>query len=167
MLKKRVEYIDYLGQPRSKDLYFNLSKSDVTRMMMLETSFATKEDGTVDESQIRNGFVSRIQGVMERGNGKEIVELFDWLVESAYGVILDDGETFDNNNPERYRLWTKTASYDKFFTTLVNDTDLMTEFFNGVFPKDFLASPEAKQDPEFSRHREELAARAARENPTV
>ena len=77
MLKKRVEYIDYLGQHRSKDLYFNLSKSDVTRMMMLETSFATKEDGTVDESQIRNGFVSRIQGVMERGNGKEIVALFD------------------------------------------------------------------------------------------
>ena len=95
------------------------------------------------------------------------MELFDWLVKSAYGVILDDGETFDNNNPERYRLWTKTASYDKFFTMLVNDTDLMTEFFNGVFPKDFLASPETKQDPEFSRHREELAARAARENPTV
>ena len=168
MLKKRIEYKDFLGQPRAKDLYFNLSESDVQRMMLKEAYFVADADGNVDPDQVRNGMVARIEGVMERGIGKEIVELFDWLVTHAYGEILDDGETFDNNNPERYAAWTKTASYDVFFTTLVNDTDMMTEFFNGIFPKNFLGKKtENKQDPEFSRHREELAARAARENPTV
>ena len=72
MLKKRVEYTDYLGQSRTKDLYFNLSKSDVTRMMMLETSFATKEDGTVENRNVQ--VLAAHEGYSAIGKGIQLGE---------------------------------------------------------------------------------------------
>ena len=164
MLKKRVEYKNFLGNPMVKDLYFHISATDAQRMMMRETTFVTDESGEIDKDKIREGLSARISATMNRGIGKEILELFDWLVENAYGIIGDDGESFEKSS-EVYKAWTKTASYDAFFTNLLQDTDAMTEFVNGIFPEELRKrGEESKLDPEFAAHRAALASRGI---PTV
>lgn len=162
MLKKKIEYKDYMGQQRSKILYFHISMTDAQRMILKESTLVGDESGDMDKAEVRDGLSARIQGVMDRGQGAEMLELFDWLVSNAYGIIEDDGETFAKST-EIYEKWTRTASYDAFFNKLMMSTEMMTEFINGIFPEE-LRGDDQKLDPEFARHREALASR---ENPTV
>lgn len=163
MLKKNVTYTDYFGFEKTKTLYFDISAADMLRMFMNEADIdrdAMPEglDPSDPEAAkyVKEGLSKRINDVVKNGRGKEILELFDWLVAAAYGEISDDGESFDQSE-YLYEQWTKTAVYKKFFEALVTDTALMTEFVNGIFGD---ALKNETKDPEFARHREELAKRA-------
>lgn len=162
MLKKNIEYKDFFGNDRKKTLYFHISTTEMLRMVMAESDVDTdalpEGMSAVDPQAakyVKDGLSKRIKGVMTRGKGGEILELFDWLTAHAYGEIGDDGETFVQSK-ETFEAWTHTASYSYFFERLVTETDLMTEFVNGVFPEEMMAKAEAL-DPEFARHREALA----------
>ena len=159
MLKKKIAYKDYLGNERNRTLYFHISTMVATRMVMSEATLDVEEvDGEKPKvSDIRDGLAVRIRGVAERGNGREMLELFDWLVQHAYGEIEDDGETF-NQSQEVYDKWRKTASYDAFFGKLVHSTEQMTEFINKVFSEELRINQE-NLDPEFKRHREAMDSR--------
>lgn len=155
MLKKKIEYKDYFGNDRTKTLYFHISTTVATRMVMSEATMEIEDLEKADDkpkvSDVRDGLSARIRGVARRGNGREILDLFDWLVQHAYGEIEDDGETF-NQSPEIYDRWKKTASYDEFFNRLVTDNDMMVEFINNVFPSEMRMRGE-NLDPEFKSHR--------------
>lgn len=160
MLKKKIEYKDFLGNDRAKTLYFHISTSVAARMVMSEATMDVENFDSVDKAQvsdIRDGLAVRIRGVASRGNGGELLELFDWLVQHAYGEIEDDGETFAQS-PERYNKWRQSASYDAFFNELVTDTDMMSEFVNGVFPEELQMKGE-NLDPEFKTHRKNMDSR--------
>lgn len=159
MLKKKIAYKDYLGNERTRTLYFHISTTVATRMVMSEATLDVEEVEGEDPkvSDIRDGLAVRIRGVAERGNGREMLDLFDWLVQHAYGEIEDDGESF-NQSQEVYDKWRKSASYDAFFGELVNDTDKMTEFVNKVFSEELRINQE-NLDPEFKRHREAMESR--------
>lgn len=159
MLKKKIAYKDYLGNDRNRTLYFHISATVATRMVMSEATMDVDEiDGEEPKvSDVRDGLAVRIRGVAERGNGREMLDLFDWLVQNAYGEIEDDGESF-NQSKEVYDKWRKTASYDAFFSELVNSTDKMTEFVNKVFSEELRINQE-NLDPEFKKHREAMDSR--------
>lgn len=144
-------------------MYFHISKTRATRMILSEADIdlSDYEEGKEpDVGKVRDGLSSRIRGVMSRGKGSEILELFDWLVSNAYGEIGDDGETFEQSD-ELYKKWMNTASYDKFFSDLVTDTDQMTEFVNKIFPEE-LQMAEKNLDPEFATHRKRLEENQSR-----
>lgn len=159
MLKKKIAYKDYLGNERSRTLYFHISTTVATRMVMSEATLDVEEvDGEKPKvSDVRDGLAARIRGVAERGNGREMLDLFDWLVQHAYGEIEDDGESF-NQSKEVYDKWRKSASYDAFFGELVSDTDKMTEFVNKVFSEELRINQE-NLDPEFKQHRKTMESR--------
>lgn len=159
MLKKKIAYKDYLGNERTRTLYFHISTTVATRMVMSEATLNVEEVEGEDPkvSDVRDGLAARIRGVAERGNGREMLDLFDWLVQHAYGEIEDDGESF-NQSQEVYDKWRKSASYDAFFSELVNDTGKMTEFVNKVFSEELRINQE-NLDPEFKRHREAMDSR--------
>lgn len=157
MYKKTVEYVDFSGNERRKTLYFVITESNQIRMMMNEMEMEV-EDGNIDPDKVRSGLQARINGVMDRGKGSEMLELFDWLMSYAYGEIEDDGEAFVQSL-EIYEKWKNTASHNKFFTELMNDTQMMIDFTNGILPKvvwDDEEFDKIKEDPEFKRHREKL-----------
>lgn len=163
MLKKTIQYKDFLDNDRSKTLYFHISTADAIRMMMSESDIDTEnlpEDMDPQDPKavrfVRDGLSTRIRGVMTRGRGREILELFDWLVSKAYGEIEDDGETFLQSE-QIFEDWKNTASFKYFFEQLVTDTDLMTEFVNNVFASDLGIKTE-KPDPEFASHRKAMRA---------
>lgn len=159
MLKKKIAYKDYLGNERTRTIYFHISTTVATRMVMSEATLDVEEVEGKDPkvSDIRDGLAVRIRGVAERGNGREMLELFDWLVQNAYGEIEDDGESF-NQSQEVYDKWRKSASYDAFFGELVSDTDKMTEFVNKVFSEEIRINQE-NLDPEFKSHRKAMDSR--------
>ena len=159
MLKKKIAYKDYLGNERTRTLYFHISTTVATRMVMSEATLNVEEvEGEEPKvSDIRDGLAVRIRGVAERGNGREMLDLFDWLVQHAYGEIEDDGESF-NQSQEVYDKWRKSASYDAFFSELVNDSDKMTEFVNKVFSEELRINQE-NLDPEFKSHRKAMDSR--------
>lgn len=151
MFKYTVKYKDFLENERERTLYFTIPEADTIRMIAREMNVNT------DDEDLRYGFKTRIEQTVAGGNGGEIMELFDEFIKASYGIIKDDGETFDRG-PEVYEEWTKTASYQKFYETLMTDTDLMIDFVNGIFPADQMA--EVQNDPEFKRHREALEERS-------
>lgn len=159
MLKKKIAYKDYLGNERTRTLYFHISTTVATRMVMSEATLNVEEVEGEDPkvSDVRDGLAARIRGVAERGNGREMLDLFDWLVQHAYGEIEDDGESF-NQSQEVYDKWRKSASYDAFFGELVNDTEKMTEFVNKVFSEELRINQE-NLDPEFKSHRKAMDSR--------
>ena len=159
MLKKKIAYKDYLGNERTRTLYFHISTTVATRMVMSEATLNVEEVEGEDPkvSDVRDGLAARIRGVAERGNGREMLDLFDWLVQHAYGEIEDDGESF-NQSQEVYDKWRKSASYDAFFGELVSDTDKMTEFVNKVFSEELRINQE-NLDPEFKSHRKAMESR--------
>lgn len=149
MLKKEVVYEDFDGETQTKVLHFNLTKAELSRMIMDEMTFGENED---DEPV--NGLSERINNVIARRSGKELMEMFDWLIEKSYGVR--EGERFVKSE-ELFEEFTQTAAYDEFYMELLTDTDAMIEFVNGVMPKD--VAERMKDDPEFQRHTKELRDR--------
>lgn len=143
MLIKTIHYKNFAGDMVSRKLYFHLTTAKAIRMRIAEMIFDMDEiekgkdnPEAIDSAKFKDGFAKRLQAIRERGNGKEILDFFDDMVEASYGVISEDGETFAQSE-EEYQKWTKTASYDYFFTRLVTDTEWMTEFVNEVLPTDF------------------------------
>lgn len=151
MFKYTVKYKDFLDNDREKTLYFTIPEAETIRMIAKEMNVNTEDEN------LRFGLKNRIEETVASGNGGEIIALFDEFLQASYGVIKDDGETFERG-PEVYKAWTQTASYQKFYETLMTDTDLMIKFVNGIFPADQMA--EIQSDPEFKRHQEELEKRS-------
>lgn len=151
MLKKTVKYTNFLGEERTKDLYFAITSADGIRMVFREA-----ERGESDED-LRDGFARRIVRIANHGSPKELVDMFDEFIKASYGEIEDDGETF-NQSEEVYEKFRSSAAFKQFYEDLMTDTNAMIEFVNGIFPKEWTEA--AQKDPEFARHREELEKRA-------
>lgn len=151
MLKKTVKYTNFLGEERTKDLYFAITSADGIRMV-----FSEAERGESDED-LRDGFARRIVRIANHGSPKELVDMFDEFIKASYGEIEDDGETF-NQSEEVYEKFRSSAAFKQFYEDLMTDTNAMIEFVNGIFPKEWTEA--AQKDPEFARHREELEKRA-------
>ena len=157
MFEYKSVYIDQRDNKRTKTFYFYISEDRAERMALAETTFYNLTDGEgADGVNAYVGIKDRVDGTMRRGNGLEMLAMWDWLVDNSYGELSDDGESFDQD-PELLRKWKTTDSYSDFMTLLRRDEKFAIPFFNGIFPADMTAK--AKEDPEFARHREELAKR--------
>ena len=120
MLKKTIEFEDYDGNQRTMDAYFNLSKSEITKWLV------TDGDYTMDQ---------KIQRLFAERNGKEIMDTFEHLIDSSYGIKSLDGMRFEKS-PEILAKFKATPAYDSLFMELVTDSDKAATFFNAVVPKD-------------------------------
>ena len=152
MFKHTVRYDNFFGVASQKTLFFAISKTNAIRMAMEESSMDQDES---DEKKVFEGLGARIQTTVKRGNGKEIWDLFQWLLLNSYGEIGEDGESFDQS-PELFDKWTKTASYNAFMVELLESPTLSTDFVNSIFP--FKVS-DLDDDPEFRTHKEKLKER--------
>ena len=117
MLKKTIKYVDYDGNEREEDFYFNLSKAEIAEMEM-------STNGGLDR------MINRI--IAERDN-KRIIELFKDLVLRSYGKKSDDGRRFIKNQELRDDF-AQTEAYSELFMELATDADAAAAFVNGIIP---------------------------------
>lgn len=117
MLKKTIKYVDYDGNERTEDFYFNLTKAELTEMEL-------SHDG---------GFVKMTERIVAAQDSKRIVELFKELILKAYGEKSPDGRQFIKNQEIR-DAFAQTEAYSELFMELATNTDSAIAFVNGIIP---------------------------------
>ena len=121
MLKKTLTYVDYDGNERTEDFYFNLTKAELMEMT-LSTS------GGLDK------YIERITKTQDTA---KLIELFKEIIHKSYGIKSDDGKRFIKR-PELLEEFTQTEAYSDLFTTLATNDDEAAAFVNGIMPKELI-----------------------------
>lgn len=119
MLKKTMKYIDYDGNERTEDFYFNLSKAELTEMEL-------SHDG---------GLTRMMEKIVATRDSKKIVEIFKDLILRAYGEKSLDGKRFVKNQELR-DSFSQTEAYSDLFMELAFDAEAAAAFVNGIVPAD-------------------------------
>lgn len=117
MLKKTINYIDYDGNKRTEDFYFNLTKAEIAEMEM-------STDG---------GLVKMIEKIVAAQDSKRIIEIFKDLILKAFGEKSPDGKRFIKNQDIR-DAFSQTEAYSELFMELATNADAATAFVNGIIP---------------------------------
>lgn len=128
MLKKTITYTDYLGNTRTEDFYFNLSKSELSDMQM----------------SVEGGFNVQLQKMMDAADSKEIYNTFVDVVLKAYGELSPDGRYHlkeDEDGHKLYKRFKQSPAYDVLMDEICENTATVAEFCKGILPKDYQVEP--------------------------
>lgn len=124
MLKKTVTYIDYNGNQRTEDFYFNLTRAEVTKM----------------ELEREGGLAERLTRIINASDGPEIMRQFNQILMTAYGIKSDDGRRFEKSAAISEEF-AQTEAYSQIFMELATDAQAASEFINAIMPKDDAPAP--------------------------
>ena len=131
MWKFTAEYEDWNGNPRKRELLFNITMAE---MMSLQNS-------------VKGGIETYYQRILDEQDNVALYKRFEDLVKLSYGVKSDDGERFIKND-EVYNNFKESAAYDVFMQYLLTTEDGAAKFINGIMPakvKAKLNTPEGKK----------------------
>lgn len=120
MLKHTVTYTNFNDQAVTKDLYFNLTVSEIVKL-------DARDDGSSLEEAIKK--------IMDSKNNLALVDEFEKIILGAYGEKSDDGEHFVKNDEIREKFKSSLA-YDALFTELIVNENTVADFIIGIMPKD-------------------------------
>ena len=123
MLKKTIKYVDYNGETREEDFYFNLSRAEVTEMEL------SKEGGMSE-------YIKKISAAQ---NAPELIKLFKEIISKSYGEKSLDGKRFIKNK-ELTEAFIQTEAYSELFVELASNADEAVKFINGIMPKNMTAN---------------------------
>lgn len=126
MLKKTVTYIDFDGNERTEDFFFNLTEQEIAEM----------------ELSTEGGLGNFINKAVAAKSQVELIELFKKLILAAYGVKSADGRHFVKNDAVREDFMS-TQAFSDIYMELVQDADKASAFFNGIVPKEKNKAPVA------------------------
>lgn len=118
MVKKTITYIDYDGNERTEDFYFNLSEAEITEMQL----------------SMEGGMQAYIQKIIAAKSQLELVKLFKKILLASYGKKSPDGRLFVKNEQNTAEFVAHPA-YSKIYMELVTDETKASEFVNGLIPK--------------------------------
>ena len=119
MLKKNIKYVDYDGNERTEDFYFNLNKAEVIELQL----------GTV------GGLTKTLEKIVQEKDASRIIEYFKTLILKTYGEKSADGRRFIKSQELR-DAFEQTEAYSELFMELASNAQMAAEFVNGVLPKE-------------------------------
>ena len=118
MIKKTITYIDYKGNERTEDFYFNLNKAEAMKL----------------ELSTKGGLSKMIEDIVAAEDAPTIIKVFEDIICQSYGVRSDDGKRFIKDD-EKLQEFKQTEAYSQLFMELATDTNAAIEFFNKVVPQ--------------------------------
>lgn len=121
MLKKTISYVDYDGNDRTEDFWFNLSKAEIVELQL----------------GITGGLTKTLEKIVQEKDNKRIVEYFKDIILRAYGEKSADGRRFVKS-PELRDAFMQTEAYSELFMELSGNAKAAAEFINGVIPKELV-----------------------------
>lgn len=119
MLSKSIKYVDYNGEEREEQCYFNLSKAE-----LMEWEFS--EEG---------GLRAKLEKIIATKDVPKIAAMFKEIIMKSYGVKSPDGRKFIKNK-EVLDEFMQTEAYSELYMELATDSDAASAFVNGIIPKD-------------------------------
>lgn len=154
MLKKTITYTNFNDETITEDFYFNISKTELARMEL--------EHSTIQGEEVTGGWREMTQRIVESGRGKDIMEIFDSLLELSYGVRSEDGKRFFKSK-EAFADFKSCGAYDVLFFELVTDAEAAATFINETVPKDIADAANDPDKPEASQLMAKLKAKTEAE----
>lgn len=118
MLKKTIKYIDFNGNERTEDFYFNLSKAEVMEM----------------EMRVSGGMTQLINKIVAEVDNTKIIDLFKEILLKSYGEKSLDGKRFIKSK-ELTDAFVQTEAYSELFIELATDADAAAAFVKGIIPQ--------------------------------
>ena len=130
MLKKTVNYVNFDGKERSKDLYFHLTQTELTEIALdlpdnISEIFAETPGTVTDEVTDR---------IMKELGNKGIFGFLKKLVLKSYGVRDEDGGYFDKSD-EITRKFEHSLAFDTVMMELTRDEKAALDFINSIIPQ--------------------------------
>lgn len=122
MLQKTIKYTDYDGIERSEPFYFHLNKVEIMKM----------------DARYPGGLVKTIQALDAEKDPDKVIELFEDLILSSYGVKSSDGNRFmkvDENGNKLSVVFSQTEAFVELYMELISDAKAAAEFMNGILPQ--------------------------------
>lgn len=122
MYKKTIKYVDYDGNEREEDYYFNLSKAEI-----MEMNFS--KDGNLIE------YLERIKSTVDV---PKIAEFFKELIMKSYGEKSLDGKSFRKKKDGHLLVedFMETEAFTELYMELATDADAASAFVGGIIPSD-------------------------------
>lgn len=115
MLKKTVTYVDYNGNTRTEDFWFNFSEAQILEMELSTSGGLTEVAKKATAAQ----------------DFSTLVQIFKDLVLKAYGEKSADGKRFIKSE-ELSTAFSQTEAYSKIFMELAMDDKAAADFINGL-----------------------------------
>lgn len=116
MIKKTISYVDFNGTQRNDDYYFHLSVPEATR-------FAARFG--------EQGWEAGIKSIVDGGDLRDVLDLFEDVILTSYGQKSPDGRTFVKNKEMR-ESFSNSEAYAQLFEELIMSPDAMTQFAKGI-----------------------------------
>lgn len=133
MLKKTTTYTDFMGNERTEDHYFNLTKAELTKLSL----------------SVNGGLDKMLENMIKEQDQAALMDWFDKIILMSYGKRSLDGKRFEKS-PEISREFSQTGAYDQIFMELVTGGEqAVADFIKGVIPSD-LAKEAAKQQAQMT-----------------
>jgi len=117
MMKKTIPYVDFDGNERTEEFYFNLTKAEVIEMEMSTTG----------------GLAAMLEKIVVSQDTKRIIEVFKDLILKSYGEKSPDGKRFVKNQELR-DAFSQTEAYSELFLELATNSEAAAAFVNGIVP---------------------------------
>ena len=129
MYKKTIKYVDYDGNQREEDFYFNLSKAEI-----MEMNFS--KDGNLVE------YLERIKSTVDV---PKIAEFFKELIMKSYGEKSLDGKSFRKkvNGHLLVEDFMETEAFVELYMELATNSEAASAFVGGIIPSD-MSVPNSK-----------------------
>ena len=125
MFKHTVKYTDYNGDPREKDVYFNISMPEMLKL----------------QHSIPGGYGQYLETIAKENDPMKIWETFETLIDHAYGEKSPDGEHFLKKDADGHRLvdtFKETPVFEAFMLELLSNEELASEMVNKMIPSNAL-----------------------------
>lgn len=120
MLRKVVEFTDYLGRSRKRECFFNLNKAEIYEK----------------EYSVQGGLTGVLKKIVETEDQPELIRIFKELLLQSYGEISADGMEFVKSE-ELAKKFEQSAAYPVLFMELASNSKAAAEFINGIMPSEF------------------------------
>ena len=118
MLKKPITYVDYDGNQRTENYWFNLDEAEIM------------------ELQVRypGGMSAMLQKMVEEEDGAKILATIKEIIMLAYGEKSLDGKYFEKD-PNKSRLFTQSKAYSALLMELYREPGAAADFMNKIIPQ--------------------------------
>lgn len=128
MRKETISYVDYDGNQRTEDFFFNITNAELAMLELSEVG----------------GFKKKMTRIIQAQDGPAILKAFRDIVKMSYGVKSDDGRRHIKSE-EVFAEFAQTEAYSELIMRLLGDEKYAAEFIADVLPKE-VAEKMAKQE---------------------
>lgn len=125
MYKKVMNYVDFDGNQRTEEFYFNLTKAEIQKMAY----------------SVEGGLDKLIRKIIETRDYHRLIQLIEDLIARSYGEKSLDGRRFEKS-PEILDKFMQTNAYSDLYMELSGDDKKLLEFVKGIIPSDVAAEVE-------------------------